>query len=377
MADTRTFPEVDFISKSADEIFEELVSYWENEMGRTLHKADPIRLMLGWEAAIDAQLYAAINLAAKRNVPRYAYGDYLDSIAENYYYGLTRLPASAATTTMRFTLSAESVGSTVIPVGTKVTQSGEVLFATTETVEVADGETYADVTAECTQTGTIGNGFDIGTINVCVDNDNVINLLSVSNLTVSEGGAAAETDESFYERMRESLSAYSTAGAEKAYIYHAKSASALVGGVKVMTPQPGYVTLYFVRTDGTIPGEELIGEVQDYLDSETIRPLTDHLTVAAPTAANFDINFTWYRENDSVYSQEELEAKVESALTEYIEWQTTEIGRDINPSMLIYFLMQSDIKRVNVVSPSYTVVSDSQVAQLGSTTATYGGSEDG
>ena len=84
MADTRTFPEVEFITKDAGEIFDELVASWEKEMGRSLGKADPIRLMLGWEATIDAQQYANINIAAKRNVPRYAKGDYLDSIAENY-----------------------------------------------------------------------------------------------------------------------------------------------------------------------------------------------------------------------------------------------------------------------------------------------------
>lgn len=377
MADTRTFPEVEFITKDAGEIFDELVASWEKEMGRSLGKADPIRLMLGWEATIDAQQYANINIAAKRNVPRYAKGDYLDSIAENYYYGLTRLEASPARTTMRFTISEVSDSNTVVPVGTRVTKDGRIQFETVKTVEIPAGESYIDVTAVCTQAGVIGNGFPVGSISVCVDRDNVTNLLSVTNLTVSEGGAERETDEAFYQRMRESLSAYSTAGSEQAYIYHTKSASALVGGVKVTSPRPGDVVIYFNRTDGKLPGEELIQEVLEYLSAETVRPLTDHLTVSAPEAIDFDIQFTWYRETDCGLTQEELEARVENALTAYIEWQTTEIGRDINPSKLIYYLMESGIKRVHVTSPAFTVLEDYQVAQVKNQTVTYGGTEDG
>lgn len=377
MADTRTFPDVEFITKDAGEIFDELVASWEKQMGRSLGPADPIRLMLGWEATIDAQQYANINIAAKRNVPRYAKGDYLDSIGENYYYNLTRLEASPARTTMRFTLSQESSSNTVVPIGTQVTRDGNVFFETAETVEIPAGKLYVDVKAICTQTGPIGNGILPGEIAVCVDRDNVKNLLSVANLTTSEGGSARETDEAFYQRMRESLSAYSTAGSIQAYIYHTKSASALVGGVKVTSPTPGYVVIYFTRTDGELPGEELLDQVREYLSADTVRPLTDHLTVSAPEAVDFDIDITWYREKDCGLTQEELEARVENALTEYIEWQTTEIGRDINPSKLIYYLMESGIKRVNVTAPAFTVLKEFQVAQVRSTAVKYGGTEDG
>ena len=98
MADTRTFPEVEFCHRTADDILTELVESWENAMGRKLSAADPIRVMLAWEASIDAQLYATINESARLNLPRYAFGDYLDSMAEIFYWGLQRIPATAATT---------------------------------------------------------------------------------------------------------------------------------------------------------------------------------------------------------------------------------------------------------------------------------------
>ena len=37
-------------------------------------------------------------------------------------------------------------------------------------------------------------------------------------------------------------------------------------------------------TGGELPGEEILKEVLDILNADTVRPLTDHVTVAAPQA---------------------------------------------------------------------------------------------
>jgi len=377
MADTRTFPDVDFVTRTPEEIFSDLVETWEAEMGRQLSMTDPYRLILGWEAAIDAQLYGAINESAKLNVPRYAYGKYRDSLSELFDQGLQRLPASAATTTIRFTLSAESEEPTAIPVGTRCTRDGRCIFRVTETVYIPAGGLFGDAPATCTTAGTIGNGYAPGTITVCMDPDNVQNLLSVANTTLSEGGAAEETDDAFYQRMRESMGAYSTAGSEESYIYFARSASAEVGGVRVNRPNPGYVDVYVLKTDGSLPGEELIDTVQEYLSGKTVRPLTDYVTVKAPTAATFDIEFTWYLEDSSAMSRAQAEAAVEAAVQEYLTWQTTEIGRDINPSYLVKLLMETGIKRVEITSPEFQVVPVYSVPVLGDQEVTFGGTEDG
>ena len=376
MADTRYFPNVEFVRKTADEILEELIASWEKTMGRKLGKADPIRVMLAWEASIDAQLYAAINESAKMNLPRYTFGDYMDSMAEMFYWGLERMPAAAATTTLRFTLSGEATRDIVVPVGTQCSQDGSIIFATDETVYIPAGSTCIDVGATCTQTGTIGNGFDVGTINVCMNPDNVPGLQSVTNLTISEGGTAEGEDDAFYDRMRESMSAYSTAGPEQAYIYHARSANANIGGVRVRSPGPGKVDVYILKKDGGLPDEELISAVQEKLSADDVRPLTDQVTVKAPEQVPFNINVTWFRESSHTASRSKLEAELEAACTEYLQWQTTEIGRDINPNVLVAKLMGTGIKRLTVSEPEYQVVSDYEVAAVGSITMTFGGNED-
>lgn len=372
MSDTRSFPDVEFCHKTADEIMEELVNSWESTMGRSLGRADPIRAMLAWEAAIDAQLYAAINETGKLNLPRYAYGDYLDSIAERYHRSLKRMDATAASTTVRFTLAQKMGYDVAVPVGTRVTQNGDVLFETTETAYIETGKLYVDVPAVCTENGEKGNGYLPGYIDTCVDADNVEGLSTVENLTETEGGSSEESDEEFYERMRESMEAYSTAGPSGSYIYHAKSASPKVGGVAVTSSERGYVDIYILRDDGELPGGELLSEVEDYLRNNDVRPMTDYVRVKAPEPVDFDIKITWFEDEKTTKSRESIEAEIEKALGEYQEWQTTEIGRDINPSYLIKLLMGTGIKRVEVEKPVFRQVGKYQVARLGTTTVTCG-----
>lgn len=376
MADTRIFPEVEFCHKTADEILGELVESWETAMGRKLSAADPIRVMLAWEASIDAQIYAAINESARLNLPRYAFGDYLDSMAEVFYWGLKRIPATAATTTMRFTLSKAADFDTIIPSGTQCSRDGELIFRTDETVYIAKGETYGDVSATCTTLGTIGNGIPAGESWMCMEPDAVKNLSTVENRTESSGGAAKESDSAFYQRMRESMSAYSTAGSVQGYIYHTKSANANVGSVRVDSPEAGKVDVYILRTDGKLPDEELIQTVQESLNDDTVRPLTDQVTVKAPETVPFNIRVTWYRNREDDQSRAQMEAKLEQAATEFVQWQTTEIGRDINPDVLAAKLMGCGIKRLVIQEPNYKEVSIYQAAQVGEIQFTFGGDED-
>ena len=378
MADTRVFPEIDFIRENARDIYQRLVESWEQEMGRSLGKADPIRLHLAWEANIDAQIYAVINETAKMNVPRYAIGEKLDSISENYYYGLTRLEESAATVTMRFELTEPQAGATAIPAGTKVTKDGAVIFEVSKTTYIPAGTTYALCQAHCTQKGPIGNGYAEESINVCIDNDNVQNLLRCYNVTESDGGTARESDDDFYARMRESVAAYSTAGSTKAYEYHAKSASAEVGDAKAVRRSPGCVNIYIIREDGSVPEEddEIIKTVSDHLNEENLRPMTDYVTVMGAEPVEFDVDLTWYREEKSAMNQSQMEAAVENAMTEYIEWQTTTLGRDINDSKLIQMLKEAGVKHVAVRSPEFKIVNDTEIASLRNMKVTFGGAED-
>lgn len=48
-----------------------------------------------------------------------------------------------------------------------------------------------------------------------------------------------------------------------------------IRSVVPVSPEPGKVDVYVLMTDGSMPGEELLQELQDYLTEERIRPMTD------------------------------------------------------------------------------------------------------
>ena len=84
------------------------------------------------------------------------------------------------------------------------------------------------VLAECTATGNAGNGLAPGEVSTIVDP--VPYITSAVNQNTTEGGADVENDESLAERVYLAPGAYSTAGPEDGYLYHAKKYNAAIGG---------------------------------------------------------------------------------------------------------------------------------------------------
>lgn len=373
MADKRNFPNINFVDTNTEKLKNSLITAYELITGRTLYPADPVRIFILWVADIIAQERVLINESAKQNVPRFAENEYLDSLAE-IFKDVVRLEAKAATTTLRFTISEPQASQIVIPVGTRATVDGEIIFATTEIGIIEAGNTFVDVPAACQTTGASGNGFIPGQIATAID---VFPYMqSVSNITTSEGGSERETDEAFYKRMRESVESYSTAGPAGAYEYIAKSVNPLIADVKANSTTAGVVDVWVLLQNGQLPGPEILAQVHEALSADKKRPLTDAVNVNAPETIPFDIDFTYYIPLPSASSASIIQQAVMDAVTEYKKWQTSKMGRDINPSYLISLLMQTGIKRVELTAPVHTVVPDGKVAVVGTENIVNGGFED-
>lgn len=373
MSDERTFPDVTFVDPDASAILSEMISGYEAESGRTLYPGDPVRLLLNYIATVISQERALINDSAKMNVPRFARGEYLDSLSE-IFRGVERLEAVPAECVLKFTISVAQESGVIIPAGTRATADGSVTFSTVSDIVIPAGETSGSVRAVCDIPGTVGNGYLAGQIKSCVD---IFPYFSaVENIGDSGGGSDRETDSGFYERMRESVESYSTAGPSGAYIYHAKSASALVEDVAAVSPSAGEVDIRVLLKGGVFPEKSVLDIVSAALNDEKIRPLTDHVTVSAPTAVSFDVALTYYVESGGSLSLSEAADVVNTAVENYIAWQTAKIGRDIDPSRLIQYVMNAGVKRVVVTSPVYTAVGADEAAKLGGKTISAGGYED-
>lgn len=181
----RSHLEIEFTNSDSKTLVNILIAGYETITGRTLYPADPVRLFILWVADILIQQRTLIDFSAKQNIPRYAYGEYLDSIAE-IFRDAYRLPAAAARVTLRFYISTTFNYKLVVPKGTRVTVDGEIDFATLEELKISEGATYGDVIAECLQEGTIGNGFVIGQITEIVDVFQYFPLLRISQKARTE-----------------------------------------------------------------------------------------------------------------------------------------------------------------------------------------------
>ena len=369
----RGYPEISFVNTDTDTLVNALVKSYEKFTGRTLYPADPVQKFILWIADIIIQERILIDESAKQNVPRYAQGVYLDSLAE-IFKDAYRLQPQAAATTFRFYLSTALPYQLLVPIGTRVAVDGNIVFETTETLYIDAGKQSGDVSAICQQVGEIGNGFVPGQITQLVDVFPYYDR--VENITISAGGAEQETDSAFYERMRESMESFSTAGPSGAYIYHAKTASPLVADVAALSPTPGVADIRVLLRDGELPTEEVLQEVQAQLSAEKVRPLCDFVQVSAPDTIPLNIDATYYIPKPSQNSAAVITADVEKAVQDYIRWQTEKMGRDINPSVLVSYMMKTGIKRVEVRQPEYTIVPESEVAALNQCSVSSGGIED-
>ena len=375
----KNLPEVSFIDgKTLDDVQSEMVADYEAKYkevtGRTLtlRRADPETLKLYAVSVQIFQILMHIDMAGKMDLLKYAYGDFLDNLGA--LRGVTRLPAYPAKATVRFTLSAVQTSAVTIPQGTRVSNGDILYFATDDVAEIAIGSTYVDVPCTCLDDGEVGNGQIAGVLNTLVDP--IAYIGSVANTEETTGGSEIESDEDFADRIYLAPGSYSVAGPTDAYIYHTKSYSSSIGDVEVSSPDACEVEVRFLMADNSMPTAGIISEVQEYLSADDKRPLTDQLTVLAPTGQNFNIDVTYYINKSDTDKAVSIQAAVNAAVAEYIAWQTGTIGKDINPSVLTQMMVAAGAKRVNVASPAFTTVPTGSVARINTQTVTYGGLED-
>lgn len=377
MAETfprRNMPEVNFIEVDPAKIQAEIITGYEQASGRTLAAGDPVRVFLLIFAAVIIQQRQCINIAGQQNLLTYAQGEKLDAIGN--IISCERLSESPAITTLQFKLAEALAYDYAIPAGFEVT-NGIVTFATDKELMIRSGNLAGEIEATCTANGVIGNDFLPGQITTIVNP--MPYLESASNITATSGGADVESDEDYAERIRIAPNSFSVAGPEKAYIYHTYSVNPAIIDVSVYSPDPGIVRIYPLLKGGELPSDDVLDQVEAYLSSDTIRPLTDYVKALAPSVKEYDIVIDyWINKNDATKA-EAIKAAVSSAVEEYRTWQQTKIGRDITPDILIGKVMAAGAARIDfsTLSPSEWVqLSAYEVAQCASVTVNYKGTKE-
>ena len=372
MSDLPVLPDVSFVETDPQEIINSIISGYEELAGYTLADGDPRRLFLLSIAYIIISQRQQIDASGKSNLLYYAQDDYLDHIGA--LRRVTRIDAQPAISTERFTLSAVRGADVGIPAGTRVTADNSIYWRTTEAATITAGNLFVDVPIEALTAGDAGNGIGVGSIARLVDP--IPYVQSVSNTTETSGGREKESNDAYRSRIYQAPAGFSIAGPRDAYIFWALTANSGIVDVSAESPSAGEVEIVLLLADGAIPSQSVLDQVEAVLSEDTIRPLTDLVTVSAPTPSSYDINITYYIRTADAASEADIQARVADAVAEYIAWQRSKLGRDINPDELVFRLINAGVKRVAITAPTFNAVAPNEVAQINAQTVNYGGLED-
>lgn len=371
------YPEVSFIedmdfSTLQTQMIKDYEEKYREITGRdgTLARADPNRLILYSCALAIYQGYQYSDRAGKMGLLKYSFGIFLDNLAA--FKGVSRNEASPSRATARFTLSAALSKAATIPKGTRL-KGGELYYETVSQGMIPAGNIYADIPIKCQLLGAQGNGFMPGEIRTLVDP--LPYTLKVENLTETSGGANQETDAELSERIFLAPASYSTAGPESAYAYWVQTFNTAIGECRILSEKPGEVDIYVTMADGSIPDDVFISDLSEFLEEKNVRPLTDYVVVKKPEGCPYDIDLTYFISESSGDVEETIKKAVKGACDDYITWQKR-IGRDIDPSQLVYRLAGAGARNIDIRSPVFTAVSASEIALAEDVAISYGGLKD-
>jgi phage-related baseplate assembly protein len=181
-----------------------------------------------------------------------------------------------------------------------------------------------------------------------------------------------EPDADFRRRIQLSPEAYTTAGSAGSYVFNALGADPRVRDAQPVSPTPGVVTVYIQAREGDGAADaDLVEAVEAALNGETIRPMTDSVTVQSVSVIPYDVEaeLTVFPGPDA----EVIRQRALDAATKYARAQER-IGFDVTRSGLFAALHREGVQNVDLISPAADiVVDDGEVTFCEGVTVTVGG----
>jgi len=193
------------------------------------------------------------------------------------------------------------------------------------------------------------------------DLEHLAALFDVERLEIDPGDPDAnppvpptfESNDALRRRVLLSLDGLSTAGPELAYVYHALSASGDVKDADAFSEAPGDVTVVVLsQAESGEASAELLETVNNAVNAEDTRPLTDHPTAVSAEIVSYTIQAILH-----IFPGPEATVVRENALanvTAYTQEQHR-IGAQVSLSGVYAALHQPGVQRVELLSPTATL----------------------
>ncbi|MDO4223761.1 MAG: baseplate J/gp47 family protein [Acinetobacter sp.] len=350
--------DIQVVDADVKQILKDSIAQYEQHTGKTLQPAHIEQLLIHVYAYREMLTRQAMNEAFRQTFPQTAIGVALDLCGETF--GCYRLQNKAARCILRFSVQGEHA-SIVIAKGTQVAVNDEIRFRTLNDDVITPLINYVDIEAECTQTGTVGNGWQIGQINRLqspLPNVAASNI-SVHNIDIPSGGLVEEDDDAYRKRILAAPEAFSSCGSIAAYDYHARSVSQDIADVKVSTPQGGQVRITVLSKNGTADNR-LLQDIQRHLSADKLRPLCDQVEVIAATRRDYRIDARL--KLLSQYREDLVRTQAQNALQQFLSDKTRKLGVDIVPSAIIAALRVEGVYDVELIQPQKMLISEHEWA---------------
>ena len=103
--------------------------------------------------------------------------------------------------------------------------------------------------------------------------------------------------------------------------------------------------------------------------------MTDNVFVKCPSTVDYEINLRYVIAESDAGNAAAITAKVDAAIEDFILWQRSNLGRDINDTELYHKVRAAGAKRAEIFSPSFAVVPDWSVAVCTAKIIQYAGLE--
>ncbi len=192
-------------------------------------------------------------------------------------------------------------------------------------------------------------GADLDHIGVTYYQESRLIITPADPAAIPPVATVLETDDAYRQRLVLKPDSWSVAGPAGAYRFHALSASGLVLDAGVTSPTPGTTTVHILsREDGGIPSTTVLYAVQQTLNAETVRPLSEAVIVQAAELINYNIDVGLW-----IYAGPSSELAHAAALAALQAWADAafRLGHDIAPSAIIAAAHVAGVQSVQLAAP--------------------------
>lgn len=298
------------MTKTIDEIYGEMLEVFARESGYLPASSCDLAARLRAAAAQIQGLLIQAQWVLDQSFPQTAQGEYLERLAA--LRGISRSIATCATGALRFGVSNAVSGDLSIPSGTVCMTPGGIRFATTDNAVLPAGSLYVDVPAMALEPGKAGN-VAAGTVTIMAAMP--AGIRACTNPQPFSGGDDAEDDASLRLRLLDSFIRLPN-GANAAYYEQAAMSFPSVAAARAIGRPRGVGSVdVYIATDAGLPDEELLEEVDSYLQER--REISVDLQVLAPEelTVNIQVALKCAQGQDFEDVQTRAEAALRSAFT--------------------------------------------------------------